>query len=38
MSGRRSPDQIRAYDWNGDPEPFVDLFYIYGVRKEPLVE
>jgi uncharacterized protein (TIGR03083 family) len=38
MSGRRSPDQIRAYDWGGDPEPFIPYFYPYGVRAEALVE
>lgn len=38
LSGRRSPDQIKALDWTGDPEPFVELFYPYGVRTEPLVE
>jgi len=37
-SGRRSPDQIRAYDWDGDPEPFIALFYPYGLRTEALVE
>lgn len=38
LSGRRSPDQLRGYDWDGDPEPFLDLFYPYGVREEALVE
>jgi uncharacterized protein (TIGR03083 family) len=38
VSGRRSPDQVRAFGWNGDPEPFIDLFYPYGVREEALVE
>ncbi|MGH2747316.1 MAG: maleylpyruvate isomerase N-terminal domain-containing protein [Actinomycetota bacterium] len=38
LSGRRNPDQIRAYDWDGDPEPYVPLFYLYGVRTDPLVE
>ena len=38
MSGRRSPDQLRAYEWDGDPEPFIELFYPYGVREEALVE
>lgn len=38
MSGRRNPDQIRAYDWDGDPEPFVEYFYIYGVRADALEE
>lgn len=37
-SGRRSPDQIRAYDWDGDPEPFIVLFYPYGPRTDALVE
>jgi len=37
-SGRRSPDQIRAYDWEGDPEPFIVLFYPYGLRESALVE
>lgn len=38
LSGRRSPDQIRAYDWSGDPEPFVPYFYPYGPREEALIE
>lgn len=38
LSGRRSPGQVRAYEWDGDPEPFLDLFYPYGVRAEALVE
>ena len=38
LSGRRSPDQIRAYDWEGDPEPFIKYFYPYGLREEELVE
>lgn len=38
LSGRRSPDQLRTFEWEGDPEPFVDLFYPYGVREEALVE
>lgn len=37
-SGRRSPDQIRAYAWQGDPEPFIGFFYPYGLRTEPLAE
>jgi hypothetical protein len=38
VSGRRSPDQIRAYEWEGDPEPFIKLFYPYGLRTDSLVE
>jgi uncharacterized protein (TIGR03083 family) len=38
MSGRRSPEQIAAYDWTGDPEPYIPYFYPYGVRHDALVE
>lgn len=38
LSGRRSPDQIRAWDWTGDPDPYLELFYLYGPRTEPIVE
>jgi uncharacterized protein (TIGR03083 family) len=38
MSGRRNPDQVRAYGWEGDPEPYVPLFYPYGMRSDALVE
>ncbi len=38
LSGRRSLDQLRSYDWDGDPEPFLDCFYPYGLREEALVE
>ena len=37
-AGRRNPDQIRAYDWDGDPEPFIPLFYPYGMRESALIE
>ena len=38
LSGRRSPEQIRAWDWTGEPEPYLSLFYLYGPRSESLVE
>ena len=38
LSGRRNPDQIRAYEWSGDPEPYISYFYPYGVRADALVE
>ena len=38
LSGRRSPHQVRAYEWQSDPEPFLEFFYPYGVREEALVE
>lgn len=38
MSGRRSPEQIRAYEWDGDARPYVPYFYPYGIREDALVE
>ena len=38
LSGRRSVDQVRAYRWSGDPEPYIPYFYPYGVRQDALVE
>ena len=38
LSGRRSPDQIRDYEWDGDPESFIEFFYPYGLREDALVE
>ena len=37
-SGRRSPEQVAAYDWEGDPDPYIPYFYPYGIRKDALVE
>ncbi len=38
MGGRRSAAQVAAYDWDGDPTPYVALMSSYGSRTEPLVE
>jgi uncharacterized protein (TIGR03083 family) len=38
LSGRRSPEQIKSYDWEGDPGPFLDFFYLYGPRPDALNE
>ena len=38
LSGRRSPEQLRSLDWEGDLEPYLDYFYPYGVREQALVE
>lgn len=37
-SGRRSPEQVRAYAWKGDPGPLLTYFYPYGMRDDALVE
>lgn len=38
LTGRRTPDQVRALDWAGDPEPFVAVFSAYGWPAGPLEE
>jgi uncharacterized protein (TIGR03083 family) len=38
LSGRRSMDQVRAYGWVGDAEPFLPYFFPYGVKELALVE
>jgi uncharacterized protein (TIGR03083 family) len=30
LSGRRSRAQVTAYDWTGDPAPYLDRFNIFG--------
>jgi uncharacterized protein (TIGR03083 family) len=38
LTGRRSADQIRAYAWTGDAEPYVAIFSAYGTPTEPVIE
>lgn len=38
LSGRRSPEQISAFDWTGDATPYIPYFYPYGIREQALVE
>lgn len=38
VSGRRSPDQIRGFGWDAEPEPYLPYFYPYGLRTEALTE
>jgi hypothetical protein len=38
MTGRRSLDQIRAFDWDGEAAPELLLFPIFTPRPTPLVE
>lgn len=38
IPGRRNADQVRAYDWSADPEPFMPSFFLFGPRSDPLVE
>jgi uncharacterized protein (TIGR03083 family) len=36
--GRRSLEQIRGFDWSGDPEPYLPHFSVFAPRATPLVE
>jgi hypothetical protein len=38
LTGRRTREQVRALDWSGDPEPFLDLFSMYGTPENELEE
>jgi uncharacterized protein (TIGR03083 family) len=38
LSSRRSPDQIRAMEWEGDPEPYLAAIPMYGERDQPMDE
>jgi len=39
LSGRRSADQVRAFSWAGDPEPYLPIFSMFGdLRPTDLVE
>lgn len=38
LSGRRTPDQIKNFEWQGDPEPYIPYFFPYGMREEALIE
>lgn len=36
LAGRRSRDQLLAYDWQGDPDPYLAIIPAYGERPDPL--
>jgi uncharacterized protein (TIGR03083 family) len=38
LASRRSPEQIRAMDWDGDAEPYLAAIPMYGERDEPIIE
>ena len=38
LSGRRNPEQIKSYQWEGDADPYIPFFYPYGPRDQALVE
>ncbi|KAA2254070.1 maleylpyruvate isomerase family mycothiol-dependent enzyme [Solihabitans fulvus] len=38
IAGRRSLDQMRTLAWDGDPEPWLGVFSLFGERRQALVE
>jgi hypothetical protein len=30
LHGRRTVEQVRAMDWDGDPEPWLSAFFLFG--------
>jgi uncharacterized protein (TIGR03083 family) len=36
--GRRTADEVRAYEWSTDPAPYLDLFFVFGRRDRSLAE
>ncbi len=38
VSGRRSPDQVRALTWSAPAEPWLNDLFVFGPRETPLIE
>jgi uncharacterized protein (TIGR03083 family) len=38
LTGRRTREQVLALAWSGDPEPYLDLFSMYGTPEDELEE
>ena len=38
ITGRRTPDEVAALDWQGDPAPYLPVFSAYGSPEESLRE
>ena len=36
--GRRTVEEVRAYGWSADPEPYLDTFFIFGRAERSLGE
>ena len=36
--GRRTEDEVRAYGWSADPEPYLDTWFIFGRARQSLGE
>ena len=38
LANRRSTAQIRAYEWTGDPEPYLPIIPAHNPRDDDIVE
>jgi uncharacterized protein (TIGR03083 family) len=38
LHGRRSPKQVRALDWDTDPTPWLDVFFLFGPAEHDVHE
>lgn len=38
IAGRRSREQVLAYDWSTEPQPYLDPLSLFGYRDQPLHE
>ena len=38
MHGRRSRAQVRAMEWDGDPTPYLDVFFVFGPAEDDIEE
>lgn len=38
LTGRRTNDQIAAYEWEGDASPYLEIFSNYGMPEAPITE
>ena len=36
--GRRSPSQVLAMDWQGDPSPYLDILGVYGLAAADIID
>lgn len=36
--GRRTADEVRAYGWSTDPEPYLEHWFVFGVAERSLGE
>jgi uncharacterized protein (TIGR03083 family) len=38
LHGRRSPAQVRALEWDGDPDAWMDVFFLFGPAENDVKE